>query len=327
MKSWRFHQFGDIQNLRMDEIPIPKPKPDEALVRLECAALNPADAFLIKGQYPRPGTPPFAVGRDGCGVVEKPGNSGRFQAGDVVVILRSEIGVTRDGTLAEYVAVPEASLAPLPPGWTREAGAAAPLVFLTAWQALVEVAALKPGQTVLITGASGGVGTAAVMLATSIGATVVALSRSEDKRARLNALGADIALDAEINGLEMRVKKALGGGRVDAVVENLAGPYLQASINLCRERGRVALVGLLAGISSQVTVGSLLFKRVRVEGVAVGAYTPAEALDVWRQIVARLDAAEAKPPVHAVFPLESVPEAFASLEQGPFGKVLVRMGA
>ncbi|HNV20466.1 MAG TPA: zinc-binding alcohol dehydrogenase family protein [Candidatus Hydrogenedentes bacterium] len=327
MKSWRFHQFGDIGNLRMDDIPIPKPAPNEALVKLHYAALNPADAYLVKGQYPRPGTPPFAVGRDGCGVVEKPGDSGRFRAGDTVVVLRSEIGVTREGTLAEYVAAPEASLAPLPAGWKEEEGAAAPLVFLTAWQALVDAAALEPGQTVLVTGASGGVGTASVLLAKILGAKVVALSRSAEKRARLKTLGADIAVDAEIDGLEMRVKEALGGGRVDAVVENLAGPYLQASINLCRERGRIALVGLLAGTKAQMIVGTLLFKRVRVEGVAVGAYTPGEAQEAWRQIVTRLDAAGARPPIDIVFPLESVPEAFAHLERGPFGKVLVRTGA
>lgn len=114
---------------------------------------------------------------------------------------------------------------------------------------------------------------------------------------------------------------------MDAVVENLAGPYLQASINLCRERGRIALVGLLAGTKAQMIVGTLLFKRVRVEGVAVGAYTPGEAQEAWRQIVTRLDAAGARPPIDIVFPLESVPEAFAHLERGPFGKVLVRTGA
>ncbi len=327
MKSWRFHEFGDIANLQLEEIPVPEPAPGEALVKLHYASLNPADAFLVMGKYPRPGKPPFAVGRDGCGVIEKPGQSGRFKAGDTVVVLRSDIGVTREGTLAGYVAAPEECLAPLPDGWKEEEGAAAPLVCLTAWQALVGVGGLEAGQTALITGASGGVGTAAILLAKAMGAKAVALSRSPEKRARLEAIGADFALDASIDGLEERVKEALDGGRVDVVVENLGGPYLQASINLCREQGRIAQVGLLAGLKSEILVGSVLFKRVRIEGVAVGAYTPAESQETWQHIVALLDAAGTRPLVDKVFPMDAVQEAFAYLARGPLGKVLVRTAA
>jgi NADPH2:quinone reductase len=324
MKSWRFHEFGDITNLQLEDIPVPKLPPGEALVKLNYAALNPADAFLVMGKYPRPGKPPFAVGRDGCGTIQKPGDSGKFKAGDKVVLLRSNIGITREGTLAEYVAVPEESLAPLPDGWTEQEGAAAPLVFLTAWQALVGVGNLLATHTALVTGASGGVGTASVLLAKAMGATVVALSRSADKRTRLKERGADITLDADIDGLEQRAKEALDGGRVDVVVENLGGPYLQASINLCCEGGRIAQVGLLAGLKSEVVVGTLLFKRVRIEGVQVGAFTPKESQDVWREIVSRMNSAGLRPVVDTVFSMDSVQEAFAYLGNGPFGKVLVR---
>ena len=131
MKSWRVHEFGTIENLKLEEIQVPKPGVGEVLIELEFAALNPADRLLVEGNYPRPGTPPFAVGRDGCGVVV--GSHGeRFKVGDRVIILRCEIGVTREGTLAEYVTAPEEVLAPLPAGWTPQEGAAAPLVNLTA---------------------------------------------------------------------------------------------------------------------------------------------------------------------------------------------------
>ncbi|MBI5091690.1 MAG: zinc-binding dehydrogenase [Candidatus Hydrogenedentes bacterium] len=248
MKSWRFHEFGSLDNLRLEDIPVPEPQHNEALIRLEFAALNPADAYLIRGKYPRAGTPPFAVGRDGCGVIERC-PEGRFKPGDRVVILRSDIGVTREGTLAEYVCVPEDSLAPLPHGWSPEEGAAGPLVFLTAWQALVTKGDIASGKTVLVDGASGGVGTAAVMLAHAYGARVIALSRDAKKRRRLVELGAHAALDTADPGLEKQVKEALGGGRADIVIENLAGPYLQKSINLAAEQGRIMIVGLLAGLS------------------------------------------------------------------------------
>jgi len=323
MKSWRFHEFGKIENLRLEEIPAPEPGPDEALVRLDFAALNPADQFLVLGQYPRPGQPPFAVGRDGSGVVEQAPPEGRFKPGDRVVILRGEIGVRREGTLAQYVSVPEASLAPLPAGWSPQEGAAGPLVFLTAWLALMDEGGLKPGQTVLITGASGGVGTAALMLAKAVGARVVALSRSEAKRRRLQELGADFTFDSDDPDLIERVQEALGGGRADVVVENLAGPFLQKSIYLTGTRGRICVVGLLAGLSSEINIGSILFKQIHIIGIAVGNTTPLEAQETWQKIVRTLDQSGQRPLIDRVFAIEQVQEAFAYMSKGPLGKVLV----
>jgi NADPH2:quinone reductase len=325
MKTWRFHEFGDIRNLKMEEAPIPEPGPGEALLRVHYAALNPADAYLVGGQYPRAGKPPFAVGRDGSGTVAKAGE--RFREGERVVVLRSEIGVSREGTLSDYVAVPEESLAPLPDGWSLEEGAAAPLVFLTAWQALVDVGGLNPAgddRTVLVTGASGGVGTAALLLAKAFGCRVAALSRSAEKRAALEELGADITLDSEDPELVERAKQALGGGRADVVVENLGGPYLQKSVELAGQRGRVAVVGLLAGLMAEIQVALLLFKQVRIEGVTVGAYSPSDAQERWHRIVEALDRSGKRPPVDRVFAADQVQEAFARLAEGPLGKVLVR---
>ena len=117
MKAWRFHEFGNISNLHMEEIEVPLPAGDEALLKVLYAGLNPADRFLVMGIYRGAGTPPFSVGRDGCGIVVKPGPGGRFKQGDRVVCLRSNVGITREGTLAENVAVPEAHLAHLPGWW------------------------------------------------------------------------------------------------------------------------------------------------------------------------------------------------------------------
>lgn len=325
MRTWRFHEFGDLAHLRLEETEPPAPAPGECLVRLEYAALNPADAYLVRGLYPRPGKPPFAVGRDGCGTVEEPCDNGRFRRGDRVVILRSDLGVTRDGTLAEYVCAPEESLAPLPDGWSPAEGAAAPLVFLTAWQALVDAGEVRDTHTVLVTGASGGVGSAAVILAHGFGARVLALSRSPEKRARLEALGASCALDPAAPDFEEQAKRAMNGGRADIVVENLAGPYLQRSLNLLREGGRIAVVGLLAGLKSEIVVGTVIFKRARIEGVSVGAYSAAQSQAAWIEIVRRMQAGGARPLVDRIYAMEEVQEAFARLAEGPLGKVLVRV--
>lgn len=323
MRAWKFDQFGSLDYLRLVDAPTPTPAPGEALVKLEFAALNPADYFLIQGKYPRPGKPPFSVGRDGCGVIEQPAVGGRFERGDRVVVLRSDIGVTRDGTLAEYVTVPEESLALCPEDWPPEEAAAAPLVHLTAWRALVIQGELDATKTALITGASGGVGTAAVQQAKALGARVVALSRSAEKRQALERLGADVTVDSSADGLEERVKAGMGGGRVDIVIDNLAGPYLQKSINLLAERGRVMIVGLLAGLTSEFIVGTVIFKQARIEGVQVGAYRPEESQEAWARIVDVLNGADMRPVVDRVFPMDKVQDAFAHLQSGPLGKVLI----
>ena len=132
------------------------------------------------GRYPKPGKPPFAVGRDGCGTIETPCPGGRFKKGDVVVLLRSPIGITREGTLAQYVAAPEEILAPLPDGWTREQGAAGPLVHLTAWQALVDEGLCETGQTVLVTGAAGFIGYHVAKALLERGDKVIAIDNFND---------------------------------------------------------------------------------------------------------------------------------------------------
>jgi len=326
MRYWRFHEYGDLSNLRLEVGPRPVPGNGEVLLRVAFAALNPADALTVRGLYPRTAPPPLVVGRDGAGTIEEAAIAGKFTVGDRVIILRGEVGVTRDGTLAEYCTVPETLLAPLPDGWTLEEGAAGPLVLLTAWRALVDIGKLTKGQTVFVNGASGGVGTATVMLAHALGARVVAGSRSAEKRDRLKALGADIVVDStKPDSMEAEVLNALNGGRCDIVVENLGGAYLQSSLNVLAEGGCIGVVGLLDGFLSELSLGHLIFKRARIEGVAVGAYSPEQAQDAWTRIVGSLRTTGAKPVIDSVLPFDDVQEAFTRLSRGPMGKVLVRV--
>lgn len=326
MRAWRFDAFGDIKNFKLGDRPDPEAGDGEVLIKLNFAALNPADRLLVEGRYPGAGELPLTVGRDGSGSVVAAPGSKRFQEGDAVVVLRSEIGITRQGTLAEYVVAPEECVAPLPAGWSLEQGAASPLVYLTAWKALVTQGGLKSGENVLVTGASGGVGVAAVQLAKALGAKVAALSRNELKRATLLELGADAAIDSGAADLEDQVQAALGGP-VDLVVENLAGPFIQRNINMLNLNGRIMVIGLLAGPVAEVPLGLVLFKQARIEGVHVGKFSPPEAAAAWANVVATLDKAGAKPLIDAVFPMAEVQEAFAHLAGGHLGKVLVDVTA
>lgn len=323
MRAWRFHEFGPIENLVLEDIEVPVPGPGEALVRVDYAALNPADRYMVMGKYPRPAPRPFSVGRDCSGVIARPVEGGRFKEGDAVCLLRSEVGVSRTGTLADYVCIPEESLAPIPAGWTMQEAAAAPLVHLTAWRGLADLGQLQPGQTVLITGASGGVGSAAVALAKALGARVVAQSRSEDKRQALLRMGADAVVGADLDTFATEVKAALDGGRVDLVIENLGGPWLQQCINVCGVGGKIMVIGLLAGLTSEITLGLLIFKQITLRGMNVGEPTAAESQESWKAIVAALEKTGARPLIDSVYPMAGVQEAFARLQEGPMGKVLI----
>jgi NADPH2:quinone reductase len=191
MKAWLLHQRGSLDDVTLGELPEPTPAPGEVLLKIEFAALNPADRYLAENQYPAKPAFPHVLGRDGVGTVVSLGAGVTDpKVGDRRLILRSEIGVNRPGTFAEHVSVPVESLAPVPAGWTLEQAAAAPLVYLTAHQALTAWPDLPPRAVVLVSGASGGVGVAAAHLARAAGHHVLALSRDKTKSAKLLDLGA-----------------------------------------------------------------------------------------------------------------------------------------
>lgn len=325
MKAWRFAEFGDIINFQLADYPDPEVSDGDILLRTKFAALNPADRLLVEGSYPGAGERPLTVGRDGSGIVEKAPAGCALQPGDGALILRSPVGITLQGTLAEYVAVPQEYVAPLPEGWTFEEGAAGSVVYLTAWKALVIQGGLKAGDTVLVTGASGGVGIASIQLAKALGARVVALSRDNAKHEQLKALGADLCLDSSLAPaeLESTIRESLDGGGVDIVIENIAGPTLQSSVNLCNLNGRIMVIGLLGGRKSEVTLGMLLFNQVRIEGVHVGKFSPEGARTAWTDLVTTLG--KGRPLIDKTFPFEQVQEAFAHLAGSHLGKVLVQV--
>ena len=325
MRAWRFHEAGDIRNLLFEESDTPKAGSGEALVRLKCAALNPADRYLVEGQYPRAGAPPFTPGRDGAGTVIRAAENGRFKTGDKVCILGGLTGVSLQGTLAEECAVPEEWLAPVPEGWTCEQAAAAPLVHLTAWRALKVCGELEAGETVLITGASGGVGTACIFLAKSLGARVIALSRDPEKRKALEALGADAVLDSEAADLEQQVKKAGGDRSVSLTVENLGGPFLGKCIRMSAAHGRIMVVGLLANLKAEVSIPLLIHKNLRLQGLSVSAFTAKEAHIAWKGVLECYARCSKRPMISRIFPLEQVQEAFEHMREGHLGKVVIRV--
>ena len=332
MRAWLMDSYQGIEKLRLGEVPDPHPGPASVLVKVRYAALNPADAFLAQGLYPAKPTLPHILGRDGVGEVELVGSrGGNIRVGDTVGILRCEIGVEMPGTLAEKVVVPAESLVHIPTGWSLEEMAGAPLVFLTAWQALTQWSD-PPGppakqSVLLVTGASGGVGLASVLLGKAMDLIVVALSRDEAKKTKLIALGADVVFDPEDRNLVNSISAAISPRKVDLAVDCVGGNLLPDIIAGLGHAGRISIVGRSGGTVSEFNTATLLFRRIRMGGVSVGDYTTQSAQVAWKRIVSCLERIGHRPQVDSIVPFEEVKKGFARLAQGPMGKVLVRVAA
>jgi len=323
MKAWLLPKLGSIENLVLSDVPDPTPAPGEVVLRMKFAALNPADRYLAEGMYPARPDLPHILGRDGLGTVEAVGEGvADWKIGDEAVLVRSEVGVNRPGTLAEGVAVPVESLVRRPAGWSEEESSCATLVYLTAWQALTQWGELPPS-VVLITGASGGVGVASVHLAKAMGHTVVGLSRGPSKVDALKQQGADHVLDPTDTQWRRTLKTVLNGNRVDLAIDNIGGELFKDVIDTMNMWGRVSVVGQLAGPVPNFATATLFFRRLKVGGVSVGAYEPAESAAAWEKIVETLQRNHRKPIVDQIFPLVEVQKAFARLQAGPLGKVLI----
>jgi NADPH2:quinone reductase len=317
MRAWLLKSLGGLDQLELTDAPEPQAGPDESVMEVELAGLNPADRYLSEGQYPARPAMPHILGRDAIGMVN----------GRRMLLLRSEIGVTRPGTFAERVAIPNESLVDVPAGWTIEQAAGAPLVYLTAYQALTQWGEIPRGSAVLVTGASGGVGVASIQLGAAMGLRVIGLSRSDQKQAKLRELGAVATFDPHDTQWRKRVREFLGRDRVALAIDNIGGEGFSELLDTLGEHGRVSVVGRLAGPVPSFNTASLFFRRIRIGGVAVGTYTAQESRTAWAEIVRLLDSTGARPVVDSVFEFEKLKEAFARLEAGPMGKVLLRVAA
>jgi NADPH2:quinone reductase len=317
MKAWIIDGFNGIDKMRLAEVADPKPAAGEVLLRVHYAALNPADRYLAQGEYPAKPPLPHILGRDGSGTI--------VGTGQKKAILRGDNGVTRWGTFAELVAVPAESLIDIPEGWTETQAGCASLVYVTAFQAYSQWEDLPKQAVVLISGASGGVGVASTQLGIAMGHTVVGLSRDADKRAQLQSLGMQCALDPADPQWRKQLGEFLGKRKIDLAIDSVGGSLFPQLIATLGDRGRVSVVGRLAGEVPQFNTASLFFRRIRIGGVAVGAYSNEESHHAWNASVKLLNKTGARPLVDETFPFEQLPAAFEKLARGPMGKVLIKL--
>jgi NADPH2:quinone reductase len=215
-------------------------------------------------------------------------------------------------------------LAAVPEGWSFVKAAAAPLAFNTAWQALTAQGEPTDKHVVAVSGATGGVGLAAVQLARGLGAKVVALSRSAEKTRRLHSLGVEHVFSPDDAELKRKVQKSVGRG-VDVFVDTVGGPLLTTAVHLVAPRGSISVLGVLGGIEGTVPIPSLMFKQASIRGILVSGCTPDEARAQWSRVVDVLARSGQRPQVDSTFPLSDYTAAFARLAEHPFGKVAIEM--
>jgi NADPH2:quinone reductase len=267
--------------------------------------------MMAERRYPYPVYPsaPHVLGRDGVGTVIDIGEGvDDVRVGDQRVLLRSQVGLMRWGMFAEKVAVPASALAEVPPNWTAAESSSAAVVYLSAYRALTMWEPLKPGSVVLVTGASGGVGVATVQLATAMGHTVVALSRSAEKQQRLRDIGATFTFDPEDKRWLLRVKEAVGSRGVQLAVDTIGGTQLPDVIETMGDR-KTQLGWPTRRSGAPIDTGTLFSRWLRIGAMALSLYTPEQHRATWRELIAIMARAEARPLIDRVFPFEELPHA------------------
>jgi len=305
------------------ELPDPVPGPGEILVAVEAAGINHADVMQIRGQYPPPAGESKVPGLECSGVVVGREMPGLWQPGARVMAL---LGGGGHGTLA---AIPAGQLMPIPDNLSFEEGGAIPEAGLTAWTNLVAEGNLQAGETVLITGATGGMGSFAVQLARELGARVLAAGRDPGRLAQLRDLGVEEICVAG-SDLAQQVREATGGRGADLVFDLVGGASINAHLGALRDGGRLVLIGLLGGRRVDVDLGAVLSRRLRVTGSVLRPRSRAEKAQLVEAFAAfalpRLRDGRLKPVVEKVIPFERAAEAYKALERGgTFGKIVLKI--
>jgi NADPH2:quinone reductase len=302
--------------LHVLEHPDPEPGGGEVLVRVRAAGLNGADMLQLRGRYPAPpGAPADIPGMELAGEVAALGpGASRFSEGDRVM------AIVGGGAQAELAVVHERVLMPVPDNLSWDEAGGVPEVFTTAQDAIFTQAGLRPGERLLVHGAAGGVGTAAVQLGHTVGARVTATVRRAELRDRVAALGAH-AISPEDFGSH---------GPFDVILELVGAPNLTENLGALATGGRITVIGIGAGAKTEINLGVLLAKRARIYGSTLRARPLEEkalvARAVERSVLPLLADGTLKVPIAAVYPLDQVAEAYERFTAGgKLGKIIVRM--
>jgi NADPH:quinone reductase-like Zn-dependent oxidoreductase len=329
LQRWQIAKFGHA-NLQRVELPLPRPQTGEVLVRVEAASLNYRDLMLTENVYGWTPPLPFVPGSDLAGKVVAVGPGVTRWAGGERVISTfvagwldgvapqeaAALGGPGPGALASHVLLDAQWVSPAPATLSAVQASTLPCAALTAWFSLVEEGGLNAAQTVVVHG-TGGVALFGLQFARLHGAQVIVISGGADKRERARALGATHVL-ARDSDWPAEVRRLTGGRGADHVLETVGGSNLARSLEALAQKGRIWMIGVLEGGDFSGSAYQLIRGRGMIKGVSVGHRRALE------DMVRAIDAHALQPVMAAEYASDAVPEAFAHLQRGPFGKIVVR---
>jgi len=323
MKTIRVHEFGGPAVLKLEDVPDPKAGPGEVVVRVRAAGVNPVDAYMHTGTYVRKPPLPYTPGQDGAGEVESAGADVKeFKAGDRVYIAGVGNTVAGAGTYAERAVCIPSQLHRLPKRTTFAQGAALGVPYCTAYRALFHRANARPGETVLVHGATGGVGIAAVELAHARGLTVIGSGGTDKGLETVRERGADVVVNHREANYTDGIMKATGGRGVNLIVEMAAHVNLDRDLTLLAKFGRVVVVGNRGRV--EIDARQAMGRDAAILGMTLFNVTEPEMAEIHAALIAGLDNGTLTPVVGRELELADAARAHeAVMEPGALGKIVL----
>lgn len=327
MRAVVLRDHGDVDVLRLEDVPKPEPAFDEVLVRVRSSALNRADVLQRRGGYPNPFPEELEIpGLELAGTVESVGRRVRlWSEGDQVM------SITGGGAHAEYAVVHERQLMAVPVAVPLADAGAVPEVFLTAWDALVVQGGLTSGRWALVHAGASGVGTAAIQICRAIGARIV-VTCSAGKVDACRSLGADVVVDYGSEDFVAVCADATAGQGVDVVLDVIGGEYVNRNLQAIRVGGRIVQVGVMGGGSTPVNVGLMLPKRASLIGTVLRARPLEEKIAITRRFAAEVlplfESGALRPVIDSRYPLDGIADAHRHMEANAnVGKIVLDVAA
>lgn len=335
MKAWQLHAFG-LDNLKVGTVPVPEVKPHEILIKVGAVSLNFRDKAIVDGIYEPDLVPKQLIPvSDAAGTIISIGSEvTRFKVGDRVIShLYSHwidgspapdepahcIGMPYPGGLAEYMILEAESAVLTPDSLTDEEASTLPIAALTAWFSLVTYGNLKAGETVVIQG-TGGVSIFGLQIAHALGARVIVTTSSDDKAEKARQLGADDIINyITTPDWALEVQRLTNGKGADQLLEVVGGQGLNDSVQATKVTGQISVIGFLAGQSTNLDLMQVIFRQIKIQGIAVGH------LRAFEEMNKAFNQYQIKPVIEKVYPFEEALHAYQHLAKGAFGKIVIKI--
>ena len=321
MRAILCKELGHPSKLVLEDIPSPTPGRKEVLVSIKACSLNYPDTLMVQGLYQFKPELPFSPGSDIAGIVKAVGEGVKHvKAGDSV------FGIVPHGGFAEEVVAPANSVFPKPPMMDDKIAASFMMAYGTSYHALKDRAQLKEGETLVVLGASGGVGLAAVELGKHMGAKVIAAASTDEKLTLCRKYGADETINYKKEDLKKRIKELTDGNGADVVYDPVGGDYTEAALRAMAWKGRFLVVGFPAGIA-KIPMNLPLLKGCQIVGVFWGSFAmrfPNENMGNTMELIQMYASGELKPYIQKTYPLEDAAQALTDMmERKVMGKVVI----